>query len=397
MNHTKSNYFILVLVLAVFASFTIACGGGQNPNGEETRQGSTEGKNGEGAKEGKGKEEKQAKIEPGVPVRTVSVQSGVISDGISSTSVIEAEQEVKIYPRVTGTVTIIDAEEGQTVANGGSLCRLEDPELILTESKSRAERDKLQRDLERTKTLLSKGIATETDLNNAQYTYEQAEISWRQAKTNLDYTQINSTINGVVFERLVKLGQKVDPSTQLFSLFNPKSLVINIFVPEGDYFGKVASKVKSISAVIGSESLPGKEFSGRIKRVSPVVDPSTNTIKITLTYQDPAKILRPGMYVRVRLITDTRENAVLIPKTAILFDNNQQYTFIVKNGKAVRVNLKEGFSDAQYVESLEGIAPGDQIVVVGQNGLKTGSKVRVVNDDEKLEAAPENTPEEPEV
>lgn len=396
MNHKQSNYFILVLVLVVFAAISTACGGGQSPDGENKTENSPGGKEEGADKNNDGKGKDQVKIEPGVPVRTLAIASGIIADGISSTSVIEAEQEVKIFSRVTGTVTNIDAEEGEYITQGKSLCRLEDPELFLAESKSRAERDKLQRDLERTRTLLGKGIATETDLNNAQYSFEQAEISWKQAKTNLDYTQIKSTINGVVYERMVKLGQKVDPSTQLYSLFNPKSLVINIFVPEGDYFSKVAPRLKEVKAVISSDSLVGQEFSGQIKRVSPVVDANTNTIKITLIYQDTASILRPGMYVRVKLITDTRENATLIPKTAILFDNNQQYVFLVKNEKAERVNLVPGFSDAQFVESIEGINPGDQIVVVGQNGLKTGVKVRVVNNEESDEAPkPDVTPEKP--
>jgi membrane fusion protein (multidrug efflux system) len=248
------------------------------------------------------------------------------------------------------------------------------------ESKSRAEKDKLKRDLERTETLVNKGIVTETDLNNARYSYEQAEISWRQAKTNLEYTQIKSTINGIVSQRLVKLGQKVDPGTQLYSLFNPRSLVINVFIPENDYFLKIAEREKAISALITSDSLPGREFTGGIKRVAPIVDPQTNTLKITLSYQDRQNILKPGMYVRVTLITDTREQAVLVPKSAVMYDENQQVIFRVREGKAQRIILESGYEDTRFVESLVQVQDGDLVVVVGQNGLKDGTKVRIVED-----------------
>ncbi len=112
--------------------------------------------------------------------------------------------------------------------------------------------------------------------------------------------------------------------------------------------------------------------------MAPVVDPETNTIKITLKYQDPRRILLPGMYVKVKLITDTHENAVLIPKRAIIYDENRMYVFLVRGGSARRILLKPGYSDSNYVESTAGIETGESVVVVGQTGLKDGTKVRVV-------------------
>lgn len=377
-----SVVFIGILGLA-------ACGGGQPEGGApQDQQTRAEGQNG-----GEGQNKAPAEAASGVPVRIATVGAGRISDGILSTSVVEAEQSVDIYARVTGIVTRVNVEEGENVREGALLCGLEEEELRLTESKARAEMEKLKADFERTQTLMGKGIATETDLNNARYAYEQAEIGWKQAKTNLEFTQVKSTINGIVSRRLVRLGQKVDPSVLLYSLFNPRSLVVNVFVPESDYFSKIASRIQNIRAIITSESLPGVTIEGGIKRVSPVVDPQTNTIKVTINYDDPRNILRPGMYVRVQLITDTRENAILVPKTAILFDNNRQYIFLVRDGKAVRLNLEAGYSDTTHVQALSGVQIGDTVVVVGQNGLKDGSAVRIVTND--IEAAAPAAAEKP--
>lgn len=374
---------VLVVVSILSILVLSGCGGGGNggENGEASGDNQNAENNGNGpGGEGPGGEGQRPKAPQGVPVKVAQVTRGPITDAILSTSVVEAEQIVDVYARVTGTVTNISAEEGERVRAGNLLCALEDEELALGESKSKAEMEKLKTDLERTQTLLERGIATETDLANAKYAYEQAEINWRQAKTNLDYTQIKSTINAVVSERLVKLGQKVTPADKLYEMFDPGSLVINVFVPESDYFAKVAGRTGEVRAIISSDSLPGQEFYGSIKRVAPIVDADTNTIKITMQYRDPNNTLRPGMYVRVRLVTDTRENAVLVPKAALLFDENRQYVFVVRDGEALRITLDPGYEDTQYIEALSEIEEGDSVVTVGQNGLKTGTKVRIVDD-----------------
>ena len=314
----------------------------------------------------------------GVPVRVDKVIRRDISTGILSTSIVDAEQMVDIYSRVVGNVTSIEVEEGAAVKTGKLLCKLEDEELKLAEAKARANMEKLEKDLERIRHQVEKKVLAETDLINAEYAYSQARIEWEQKNTSLSYTEIHSTIDGIVSERIVRLGQKVDPSMKLYKLFNPKSLVVNIHVPENDYFNRVSGKEKEIGAVVTSESLPGMEFDGSIKRVAPVIDPQTNTIKITIQYQDPRNILLPGMYVRVKLITDTHEDAILVPKSAVIYDENRLYVFAVRNGVAKRILLAPGYEDTEYIECVEGLEVGEPIVVVGQTGLKDGTRVRIV-------------------
>lgn len=309
-----------------------------------------------------------------------NVSTGDITDGIISSSTVEAERQVEIYSRVTGIVTELNVEEGDRVRKGELLCVLEDEELTLNEAKAKAEVEKLAKDLELTKSLLSQGVSTEKDLINLQHDLDQAQINWRQAKANLEYSRIKATIDGIIYERSVQLGRKITPNEKLFSLFDPGSLVIHVYIPENDYFRKISGRTDTVTAQITSDSLPGEEFNGSILRVAPVVDPATNTLKITLTYKDPRGILKPGMYVKVRLVVDTHENAVLIPKSAILFDNNIQYVFVVRDGKAVRVPLDIGYTESMFVESKQGIEPGEKVVVVGQSGLKDDMKVHIVED-----------------
>jgi len=345
----KLSFLLLPILIMAVLSLTSCSGGDVQGNDNSSDKALEQGKNDARDQKRQDREGEQSRQPTGVPVRTEAVSKGKISTGILATAVVEAEQTVDIYSRVTGTVTKLAAEEGDTVGKNDLLCQLEDEELRLAESKAKSVLEKAKRDLERIKLQVEKKVLAENDL--------------------------------IVSERLVRLGQKVDPSVKLFTLFDPKSLVVKIHVPEGDYFGTVVDKGKSTRAEITSESLPGLEFPGQIKRIAPIVDPQTNTIKITIKYEDPKRVLRPGMYVRVKLVTDTHREALLIPKSAILYDENRMYVFVIRDGKAKRITLEPGFSDNEYVESLSGIEEGDKLVVVGQTGLKDGAKVRIVDEE----------------
>ena len=94
--------------------------------------------------------------------------------------------------------------------------------------------------------------------------------------------------------------------------------------------------------------------------------------------RDRFEALRPGIFVSVRIITDTREEAVLVPKNAIFYDGGDQYVFAVRDSIAQRVLLQPGYESAVEVEALANISAGDRVITVGQNGLKDGARIRLV-------------------
>ena len=105
--------------------------------------------------------------------------------------------------------------------------------------------------------------------------------------------------------------------------------------------------------------------------------------------RDRFEFLRPGLFVNVQIITDTHEQAVLIPKQAVVYDGGDKFVFAIDDTAAVRIALQAGFEDADYIESLAQIEPGDQIITVGQNGLRDKARVRVVNMEPVLEISVE--------
>ena len=126
------------------------------------------------------------------------------------------------------------------------------------------------------------------------------------------------------------------------------------------------------------ESLPGGNITGRIRMISPGVDPESGTVKVTLEIADSSGRLKPGMFAAVRIITDRHPRTLIIPKQALVIETDEDDVFGVIDGKARRIQVTLGFVEGDQVEVLTGLAEGDPVVTVGQEGLKDDTPVRLV-------------------
>jgi membrane fusion protein (multidrug efflux system) len=279
-----------------------------------------------------------------------------------------------VYSRVQGLIDNISAEEGDYVKKGQVLMTLEADEYVLAEEKARLNYLSQKSDFDRMEAMYQQNLLSKEEFEKAKFTLGGLEVDWKQAKLNLSYTRIKTPIAGVVGDRLIKPGDRIQPSNILYTVINTTEMIAVVYAPEKN----LGSVVKNQTAYITSDHLAGEQYEGWIKRVSPVVDPQSGTFKITIGVKNKKNILRAGMFVNTHIITATHENAILIPKTAIVYENEQLSVYVVRDSLAIKVALKVGFQDHQKIESLEGIEEGDQIIVVGQAGLKDKTKVRIV-------------------
>jgi membrane fusion protein (multidrug efflux system) len=113
--------------------------------------------------------------------------------------------------------------------------------------------------------------------------------------------------------------------------------------------------------------------------VSPTVDAATATFKVTLEVEDPNGDLKPGMFARVGIVFERRPDALTIPRVALLDSDGTSSVFVVADGKAQQRTIRTGLSNAGRIEVVEGLKATEQVVVVGQSGLKDGNPVRVVS------------------
>ncbi|MEM8816580.1 MAG: efflux RND transporter periplasmic adaptor subunit [Pseudomonadota bacterium] len=312
---------------------------------------------------------------PPVPVEVTTPERGDIFAVYSGTAPIEAFAEADVVAKVAGEVRLINVEEGDAVTRGQVLAQLDGDRLRLELNESQANLSKLQRDLERNKDLRARDLISEGDFEKIQYDMEALEASFNLAKLELDYTYIRAPIDGVVSERMVKLGNTIQEGEALFRVTSLDPLVTYLFVPEREYRRIRAGQPVGIEI----DALPDERIVASVTRVSPIVDPETGTFKITVEISDPERRVKPGMFGRIAIVYDQRENALKIPRSALLEESLSTSVFIVEDGTARRREVETGYSDRGMVEILAGLGDDDRIVTVGQIGLKEDSKVNIIN------------------
>jgi membrane fusion protein (multidrug efflux system) len=133
-----------------------------------------------------------------------------------------------------------------------------------------------------------------------------------------------------------------------------------------------------MAAEVTTEVLKGTLFSGDVKLINPRIDVQTGTVKVTVEVYDETLRLRPGMFVEVRIIIGQKEDALVIPRKAILYKQNKTYAFVLNGNRVTQREIVLGLTEEDDAEVSQGLAEGDVIVTVGVDGLKDGQRVDVV-------------------
>lgn len=368
---TKKNLSLWVIIVLFISIANYNCSNSEAQGESENKNDSTKVENKKENKEDKTNKEKNDLI----PVEITEIKMGTISDYILLSTNLETEEQTNIYSRIQGIVKKIHFDEGDYIKAGSVLMELEADEYVLAEKRAQLNYQKQKADFDRLKSMFNEDLLSKEEFEQARYATEGLEVDWEQAKLNLSYTKITSPISGVIGERLRKPGDRIQPTDKLFSVINTDEMIAVVYVPEKE----VGNVLKNQVAYITSDNLKDRQFVGWIKRVSPVVDPLSGTFKVTIGVKNKENILRAGMFVNAYIITDTHEDAILIPKTAIVYENEGMKVFVVKDSVAHKITLEVGFQDHEKVESLSEIKEGDKVIVVGQAGLKDKTKVKIVS------------------
>ncbi|MEJ2635972.1 MAG: efflux RND transporter periplasmic adaptor subunit [Calditrichia bacterium] len=369
------RFFVLSAIIATFLLF--GCGSKSGNNDSQNSSNPSDSTNqsppaGQLVKEGGNPEDPE---NSGIPVEVTPVVRGDISNFLLYNSTLETEQMADIFSRISGLIVKLFVEEGDHVRKNRPLLQLEQDEYVLEEQKAKLQYDKQKTEFKRFEALKEKNLISEEEFENSRLSLRQAELQWKQAELNLDYTIIRSPINGVIGERLASVGDRIQPSTRLFVVSNLDEKVAKVFVPQDELKNCYLNQ----EAEIRSDILPDRSFSGWVKRISPIVDPTSGTFKVTAGVRDPRNLLRPGVFVNVKLFVDTHQNVTLVPKTALIYENERTYFFAVENDTVQKLELKKGFEDAEKVEVLNPIENAAFIVIVGQEGLSNRNRVKIIN------------------
>ena len=308
-----------------------------------------------------------------IPVEVTNVTRGAISSYLLYSSTLETEQTVDIYPRIGGLVVAIYKDESDKVGKNAPLLQIEKDTYDLDEKNAKLEYEKQKTNFARLEKLQAEQLLSEEEFQNARLTLDQSKIAWERAALLLKQTTVRSPIPGVIGERTVRLGDRVQTSTKLYSVTNLAEKIVPVYIPQSEF----SKTFKGQAVIISSDVIPGVKLKGYVKRKSPIIDPQSGTFKVTIALKDPKNILSPGMFVRAELVVDTHEDAQLIPKSALIYENDRSYFYVARGDSAAKFELVKGFEDSEKVEVLNDLPSNTKVVVLGQNGLKEGTRVKV--------------------
>jgi membrane fusion protein, multidrug efflux system len=321
--------------------------------------------------------------EEGEEAQTPPVEVAVLGIGSMEASLrfsadLDAEQAVPVHSANPASRRLVQllVEEGHRVSRGQLLARLEDEEPRNALAKVASQLDKAQVDHERQRRLFEQQLVSEQVYTEGRHQLEQLLIAVEDARRQLSYSEVRSPIAGTVAQRLVKLGDQVSHNQKLFEVVDFDSLVVRVYVPERE----LARVRVGQPARLTRPSRLDETFPARVERIAPVVDPKSGTVRVTLEVPYRPGLL-PGMFLDVALVTDVREEALRVPKRALVLDRDQAYVYrVLEEGTVERVVVNPVLEDSDWVEVGEGLSVGDRVVVAGQAGLKPGIAVRVVGE-----------------
>ena len=330
-----------------------------------------------------------------VPVEVAQVTMGDIASYFTGTATLEAEKETEVVAKVSGVVARIYAEEGDFIRAGQALAKLDDEKLAVQMEQATANLKKLETEYQRSVELFDEHLISAQEFQRAKYEYEHQRATYDLCRLDLEYTSIRSPISGVVAERMIKVGNMVLPNEAIFRVTDLDPLLAVLHVPER----LIGDLGVGQPATLRVDAIADEEFPGSVERISPVVDPSTGTVKVTVEVHDRSMKLKPGMFARINIVNDVHAATVLAPRDAIIEEDDESTVFVVRDSTAYRQTVETGYVNSVHIEILSGLAEGDTVVTTGKGSLKDSSRVELVTTgraqaDLAREEEPKEQPEE---
>jgi membrane fusion protein (multidrug efflux system) len=310
-----------------------------------------------------------------IPVEVATVREDDVAAYYSGTTTIEADEQATVVSQITGVVLEIHAEEGQFVEAGTVLARVEPDRYRLEVDRNDADLKRLQMDYQRKKELFDRKLVSAEDFERVSAEYEAQKAQVELARLDLRYTQIRAPISGFVSERMIRAGNLVELHQAVYRITSYDPLLAVLHVPEREL--RVLHQGLGVSVRL--DALPGTIFKGSVTRISPVVDPATGTFRVTAEIDDADGLLKPGLFVRVDILYDMRRGVPVIPRTAVITEDEQNHVFVIgEDGSATRRAIRLGYERNGIVEVTDGVSSGERVVTAGKGSLSDGVRVEVV-------------------
>jgi membrane fusion protein (multidrug efflux system) len=308
---------------------------------------------------------------PPMPVDVDTARRESVVDAVRATGRIEAQQAIELRPDEQGRITQLLFREGQSVAAGTPLVKVDDAMLKAQAERAKADRDLATQQLERVRRLRAQNAASPADLERAEAAARSAEAGLALLELQVERTTVRAPFSGAIGQRFVSVGDYVTTGTRLLTLqtVDPQRAVIE--VPE-----RHAVKLRPGQIVeFAVAAQAGRTFRATVDFIDPVVQNENRTIVVKASAPNPGRQLKPGMFIEARLATATRANAIVVPEDAVQPLRSANVVWAVVDGKASRRVVQLGVRSAGVVEVISGVTAGEPVVVGGLERMGEGMPV----------------------
>ena len=327
---------------------------------------------------------------------------------LAYTADISPNQVVNLYSRVNGYIAKVHVDKGDFVNANQLLVEIDHTDYLhavsqekanlaaakakVTQQEAAVRNAKLT--LDRMQALIKDQFVSQQDLDNAQVNFDvataameslraqvkQMEVALAQAETNLAYSYIRAPFAGYIAERNLDTGAYVTSATAststtsrgMLSLHDIDTVRILIEVVEKDIpLVKIGQ-----TAELRAEAYPDRVFEGTVTRIVQALNRATRTMTVEIDLPNKDRQLKGGMFARVEMMVGTHQQAVQIPIDAVSRLEDVQYVYVVRDGKAQRVNVEIGARDGNRVEITKGLTGSEQIIVSGKDLVHDGTPVQ---------------------
>jgi membrane fusion protein (multidrug efflux system) len=308
------------------------------------------------------------------PVEVIELRPAAVQEDLVAVGSLRSNESVVLRPEVAGRIAQIGFRDGQPVRRGQLIIGLDASVNQAEVAQARAEFELAQSNLKRTEDLARKNFVSSSAQEQAASNVQVSEAKLKLAEARLAKMRILAPFDGVVGIRNVSVGDYVKDGTDLVNIEDVGILKADFRLPER-YFTqiRVGQPVE-----VTADAVAGEQFAGVIDATNPRIDANARSLEVRARLSNQERKLRPGMFVRVRVIIGERANALLVPEEAIVPLGEDFFVFRVNDGVAKRVKVKIGVRRAAKVEILDGLGAGDQVVTAGMRLARDGQQVKIV-------------------
>lgn len=318
---------------------------------------------------------KQTFVQNAIPVTVAQAEITELRNALTLVGTIMAGSDVNIVTEAGGRILKLYANPGQFKSAGSVIAEIDSELRRASVMNAQAAYDKAKIDYERIEKMFKEGVMNAMQMDQARYGFQAAEAQLIMSKRQLRDTKVTTPISGIINAKMVDQGATVGMNAVIANIVDISSLKVKVNVSEKDAFAlKTGDKV-----LITTDVYPGIEFPGSVMSIAPKADEAhTYPIEIRMS-NSKEHPLKAGMFGKVSFTTIEKSDALIIPRSALIGSIKNPKVFVVQDGKAELREVQTGADVGTKLEILSGLQAGESIVTNGQNNLRPGSKVTIIN------------------